>query len=99
LRHRPWGKAKDDDLATRLARDGYLVFAPNYRLARRHRFPAGRSDVLDAAAWALASRYAFDRTKLAFWGTSAGGNLAIEAALLTGRPAVSWSGLLDPLRD
>jgi acetyl esterase len=88
-------KAKDEDLATLLAQDGYLVFVPNYRLAPKNPFPAARGDVIDAADWAVASSYRFDRAKLAFWGTSAGGNLAVEAALLTGRPAVSWSGPLD----
>jgi acetyl esterase len=88
-------KAKDEDLASRLAQHGYLVFVPNYRLAPRYPFPAAQTDTLAAANWALASSYSFDRSKLAFWGTSAGGNLAVEAALLTGRPAVSWSGPLD----
>jgi acetyl esterase len=88
-------KAKDADLATRLAEDGYLVFVPNYELTPAHPFPGGRDDVLDAIAWVKDSEYAFYRDKLAVSGTSAGGNLAVEAALATGRPAVSWSGPLD----
>lgn len=90
-------KAKDEDLASRLAAEGYLVFVPNYRLAPKHPFPAARTDVIDAMSWILGSPYAFDRDRLALWGSSAGGNLAVEAALLTGRPAVSWSGPLDLL--
>jgi acetyl esterase len=88
-------KSKDEDLATRLGQEGYLAFVPNYRLAPQHPFPAAREDVLDAATWALSSSYDFDRNRLCFWGSSAGGNLAVEASLLTGRPAVSWSGPLD----
>ena len=88
-------KGKDEDLALRLAAEGYLVFVPNYRLAPKYPFPAARTDVIDAMNWALGSQYPFDPARLAFWGSSAGGNLAVEAALLTGRPGVSWSGPLD----
>lgn len=88
-------KAKEPPLASTLARAGYLVFVPDYREAPAHTFPASRDDVLAAAAWALGSGYAFDRARLAFFGGSAGGNLVIEAAVATGRPAVSWSGMFD----
>jgi acetyl esterase/lipase len=88
-------KQKDEDLATRLAGEGYVVFVPNYRLTPKHIFPTARTDVIDAMEWALASSFQFDRDRLAFLGTSAGGNLAVEAALLTGRPGVGWSGPLD----
>lgn len=91
-------KAKERGLATRLVDAGYLVFAPNYRETPDVIFPVSRDDVLAAARWALASEYAFDRTRLAFFGGSAGGNLAVEAAISTGRPAVSWSGIFDLLR-
>jgi acetyl esterase/lipase len=90
-------KGKDADLAVRIAEHGYIVFVPNYRLAPAHPFPVGRTDVLDAIAWTKASQYAFSRDKLAVWGSSAGSNLAVEAALATGHPAVSWSGPLDLL--
>jgi acetyl esterase/lipase len=88
-------KAKEATLAPLLVDAGYLVFVPNYRLAPDHVFPAGREDVLSAAQWAKASEYAFDRDRLAFFGGSAGGNLVIEAAIATGCPAVSWSGIFD----
>ena len=88
-------KSKELALATRLVDAGYVVFVPNYRLTPEHIFPTGRDDVLAAAAWARASDYAFDRSRMAFFGGSAGGNLAIEAAVSTGCPAVSWSGIFD----
>ncbi len=88
-------KAKDEHLASLLANESFLVLVPNYRLAPKDVFPAARTDVIDAMEWALKSPYQFDRTKLTFWGSSAGGNLSVEAALLTGRPSVSWSGPLD----
>lgn len=88
-------KAKDEDLATRLAQEGYIVFVPNYRLTPAVTFPAGREDILFVLEWIKKSAYVFNRNKIAVWGSSAGGNLAVEVALLTGIPAVSWSGPID----
>ncbi|MFG6503312.1 alpha/beta hydrolase [Microbacterium sp. P05] len=88
-------KSKEASLATRLVDEGYVVFVPNYRLAPRDPFPASRDDVLAAAVWAMTSGVQYDRERLAFVGGSAGGNLAVEAAIATGRPAVSWSGIFD----
>ncbi|MFB2554591.1 alpha/beta hydrolase [Herbiconiux liangxiaofengii] len=90
-------KSKETSLATKLVDAGYIVFAPNYREAPEATFPASKDDVLTAAQWALASDWAFDRRKLAFFGGSAGGNLVVEASIATGRPAVSWSGMFDLL--
>jgi acetyl esterase/lipase len=58
------------------------------------RFPAGVDDVLDAGVWAR-STAATGLKKVGFIGSSAGGNLVVEAALATGQPAVSWSGPID----
>ncbi|PPF89617.1 alpha/beta hydrolase [Subtercola sp. Z020] len=90
-------KSKEHSLASKLVDAGYIVFVPNYREAPDATFPASRTDVLTAAQWALASEYAFDRSRLAFFGGSAGGNLVVEASIATGRPAVSWSGMFDLL--
>lgn len=72
--------------------DGDLVL---YRLTPAHRLPAGRDDVLDVASWTTSRSTGADPSKLTFLGGSAGGNLAVEAALATGQPAVSWSGPID----
>jgi acetyl esterase len=88
-------KSKELGLATRLVDAGYVVFVPDYRLAPDHPFPAGRDDVLAAGRWAEQSSYLFDRSRVAYFGGSAGGNLSVEAAIATGRPAVSWSGIFD----
>jgi len=88
-------KMKDEDLATRLAQEGYLVIVPNYRLTPSGVFPAGREDILASLDWLKASPYDFDREKIAVWGSSAGGNLSVEVALLRGIPAISWSGIID----
>ena len=87
-------KAKDEDLARRLAQSGFRVVVPNYRLTPDYRFPAAVEDVLDADAWAQSTAREGSK-KIAFIGSSAGGNLAIEAALSTGQPGVSWSGPID----
>jgi acetyl esterase len=88
-------KMKDEDLATRLAQEGYFVIVPNYRLTPTGTYPAGREDILASLEWLKNSDYVFDRQKIAVWGTSAGGNLSVEVALMTGIPAVSWSGIID----
>ncbi|MFC0513079.1 alpha/beta hydrolase [Mucilaginibacter angelicae] len=88
-------KMKDEDLATRLAQEGYLVIVPNYRLTPLGTFPAGREDILASLDWLIQSAYVFDRNKIAAWGSSAGGNLAVEAGLLRGIPVISWSGIID----
>ena len=90
-------KSKELSLASKLVDAGYLVFVPNYREAPAATFPASRDDVLAAAQWADASEWEFDRSRVAFFGGSAGGNLSIEASIATGRPAVSWSGIFDLL--
>ncbi|WP_416338758.1 alpha/beta hydrolase fold domain-containing protein [Pedobacter sp. MC2016-05] len=58
-------KAKDEDLATRLAQEGYLVIVPNYRLTPDGVYPAGKQDILFALEWLRQSEYSFDRTKIA----------------------------------
>jgi acetyl esterase len=92
-------KAKDEDLAKLFAEQGYLVCVPNYRLTPAVTFPVARDDVLGVMDWLQNSRYGtlLSRSKIAFWGSSAGGNLAVEAALMSGRPAIDWSGPLDLL--
>lgn len=88
-------KSKEKTLASILVRAGYIVFVPNYRMAPDDVFPAAREDVLRASEWANGSDYSFERSRVAFFGGSAGGNLVVEAAIATGSPAVSWSGIFD----
>lgn len=88
-------KMKDEDLATRLAREGYLVIVPNYSLTPAGSYPAGREDIIASLDWLKSSTYEFDRSKIAVWGSSAGGNLSVEVGLIRGIPAISWSGIID----
>jgi acetyl esterase/lipase len=66
------------DLASR----GYVVASLNYRLGSEAKFPAATQDVDAAIRWlkAHAADYGIDKTRVAIWGGSAGGQLAALAA-------------------
>ncbi len=55
----------------------FRVFAPDYRLAPEHRFPAGLNDVRAAYDWLVAT----GRPPVALAGDSAGGNLVLALLL------------------
>lgn len=61
---------------------GYAVVSINYRLLEEVRFPAQVHDVKAAVRWvrAHADTYGFDSDRIALWGSSAGGHLAVLAA-------------------
>jgi len=61
------------------AQHDWQVFAPDYRLAPEHRFPAGLEDVVSAYAGILAT--GIDPSQVAVAGDSAGGNLALALCL------------------
>jgi acetyl esterase/lipase len=91
-------KHKEDDLASQLVAAGYQVFAPNYRLVHdeQNLYPTQIDDVQSLTNYLVASAdfdVAVDR--LAFFGASSGGNIAIEAALRFKVPVVTWSALID----
>lgn len=62
---------------------GVAVLSVDYRLAPEHRFPAGFDDVLTAVRFAAREGAALgiDSSRLAVGGDSAGGNLALAAAV------------------
>lgn len=62
------------------ARQGYLVFNVNYRLAPRYPFPAALEDVSAALSWVLdhAEAEGGDLSRLAYAGESAGANLILS---------------------
>jgi monoterpene epsilon-lactone hydrolase len=61
------------------ARRGFRVFAPDYRLAPEHPFPAGLTDVI--AAYRALRRAADEGCPIVIAGDSAGGGLAVAAML------------------
>ncbi|PTX94511.1 alpha/beta hydrolase [Opitutus sp. ER46] len=63
----------------------YTLFSINYRLAPKHPWPACEEDVETAIRWvkAHASEYQGDPARIALFGHSAGGHLAMYAATRT----------------
>lgn len=70
------------------------VFAPDYRLAPEHPYPAAFDDVYATVTWlqAHAAEFHVDPARLVAFGQSAGGNLVAAAAL-----AARDKGLCPPL--
>jgi acetyl esterase len=65
------------------ANRGYVVFNVEYRLAPKHPFPAGLTDVCEAAAWLgqHGQEWGADLSRLVLGGDSAGANLAATLAV------------------
>jgi acetyl esterase/lipase len=91
------------DVVTPLVSAGFVVFAPDYRLAPVNEFPDALDDARAALAWIglHASAYGVNADRIGVWGGSAGGNLA---AMLATDPhstepriaaVASWSGIYD----
>lgn len=76
-------------LMSRLAEQGWVCLAIDYRVSPRHRWPRHITDVKTAIAWARANvdKFGGDRNFVAVAGCSAGGHLAALAGLTPGDPA------------
>lgn len=83
-----WSLSKDTHwiMALAFARRGFVVANVNYRLAPKHRFPAGLADVAEAYRFvaARAGAWGGDPTTLVLAGESAGANLITSLALCRG---------------
>ena len=73
-----------------LARNGYVVASVGYRFSREAPFPAAIQDVKSAIQWlrANAAQYHIDTGRIAIWGQSSGGHLAMLAATSCGVAAL-----------
>ena len=73
-----------DTVCRTICRDaGVVVVSVDYRLAPEHKFPAGLDDTIAVMRWVArkGGENGIDTRRLAIGGDSAGGNLAIAAAL------------------
>jgi len=68
-----------ESLGPLLARKGFMVAAMDYRLAPDHRWPAMLDDVFAAVQFLRDQQV--DRERIALWGHSAGGQMALMAAM------------------
>lgn len=81
-----------------------IVISVDYRLAPEHKFPAAVDDAVAATRWigANAASLGIDPARLAIGGDSAGGNLAIVAALEArdnAGPKLAYQLLIYPATD
>ncbi|MCV7445374.1 alpha/beta hydrolase [Mycobacterium paraense] len=76
-------------LMSRLAEQGWVCLAIDYRVAPHHRWPRHITDVKTAIAWARANvdKFGGDRNFVAVAGCSAGGHLSALAGLTPDDPA------------
>jgi len=82
---------------------GYAVFSANYRFAQQARWPAQRTDALDAIAYIKrhAAQFDLDPDRLAVLGSSAGGQIAADVGTYGSasdriRGVVALSPVLSP---
>ena len=75
--------SRENFTAPELVEDGFAVATIDYRLAPEFKFPAYIQDVKSAIRFLRghASQYQLNPDKIGLWGSSAGGHLAVLAAL------------------
>ena len=83
---------------------GCVVISVGYRLAPETKFPGAVEDAHASVSWVAshAAEIGIDPARIASGGSSAGGNLAVAAALMArdrGGPAVAFQLLIVPVAD
>jgi len=75
---------------------GVFIVNVDYRLAPKHVFPAAADDCVTALHWTIdnAAKYNIDTSRIALYGTSAGGNLAAATAIYARDNKIPISGLV-----
>ena len=81
-------------LGFQLAQKGYVVITPTYRLYHDAPFPACLHDVKNAIRWVRANsqKYGIHPDRIGAYGNSAGGTLALTAAITNGRKDLEGDG-------
>lgn len=84
-----WEGGSPDDvahIATKLSRNGFVVFNVNYRLAPAYRFPAPLQDLQQAMRWihTHAARFSVDPQRIGAFGYSAGAHLVSLLGVVAG---------------
>ncbi len=81
-------------LGYRLAAEGYVIVLPTYRMLQDDPFPACLHDVKTAIRWvrAHAKKYNIDADHIGAYGNSAGGTLALTAAVTNGNKDLEGDG-------
>jgi acetyl esterase/lipase len=81
----------------RFARLGFVAATINYRLAGEAPFPAALDDCRAATRWlrAHADKYHVDRRRVAVYGNSAGGHLALLMGMMPGEPVPAGEPFAD----
>jgi acetyl esterase/lipase len=94
-----WGASVDP--FHRLVDAGMAVASVSYRLSSEARFPAQLHDVAAAARYLVvrADELGIDLSRVAAWGASSGGQLALLAALLRQDEVVSGRGAAVAMPD
>jgi acetyl esterase len=87
--------ASERHVIERFQAAGILVSDICCPLSKSYPFAQARDDVFATHVWFTRSQNIFDRSRIVFFGASIQGNLAAEAAIATGSPAVTWSAPLD----
>ena len=87
--------ASERHLIERFQAAGILVSDICCPLSKSYPFAKARDDIFTTHVWFTRSQNVFDRSRIVLFGASIHGNLAVEAAIATGSPAVTWSAPLD----
>ncbi|GAB3913707.1 alpha/beta hydrolase [Mucilaginibacter boryungensis] len=88
-------------MAMSLAAKGYIVATADYRLSTEALYPAAVNDLKTAIKWLRvnAKKYHIDQSKIATWGFSAGGQLAVLVGTTGGSPLFPGNGVYDKYSD